>query len=219
MSAVVASPSKCPHCSLPLPEPSAPQRDRYPQMHAQVILEHGARRKAYRKDDLQNLSGTELIDILRRDLGWASPSRPCQELWDAFIRARFQGDADNAAGASLTMNTWAGLLHNITVIFIEPETARPSGEPAALPQEGLRAHRAEADKIQHEDKIIQTSALGGTKGKVCAMLRGLFIHLLVLIFALGALFVYVAARRGYCEMVEVAVLEQRIPMCRFPIPL
>ena len=61
------------------------------------------------------------------------------------------GDSDDAAGATLTMATWAGLLHNISVIYVERERA-PEGEWELVSESG------EPLKAESKERTVQATA-------------------------------------------------------------
>ncbi|KAL1744318.1 hypothetical protein HDZ31DRAFT_74328 [Schizophyllum fasciatum] len=199
-------PLKCATCGA-VSAPSTSQRDRYPQLHAQIILQHDVHRKAYRKDEVQDLSGSEIIDLFCRELSWKAPSLAPEAIWSKYIRARFLGDADDAAGATLSMATWAGLLHNISVIYVDRELSRcPEGEWEMVPECG------ESAKVECKDKGVQTSPGVQPSGKLCTIVRYLFFYVLAVLLTLLIGFAYVAPSRAYCEMVEVSP-QQRVPRC------
>ncbi|KAI4518089.1 hypothetical protein K525DRAFT_259971 [Schizophyllum commune Loenen D] len=172
---------KCPNCGAPTTVPSTPQRDRYPQLHAQIILQHDTHRKAYRKDELQDLSGAK------------------------FIRARFVGDSDEAAGATLTMATWAGLLHNISVIYVERERVS-EGEWELVSENG------ELLKAESKERAVQATTGAQRSSRLWTVMRYILFYLLAVLITLLIGFACVAPSRAYCQMVDVSP-QQRVPRC------
>ncbi|KAI5825840.1 hypothetical protein K523DRAFT_375397 [Schizophyllum commune Tattone D] len=196
---------KCPNCGAPTTVPSTPQRDRYPQLHAQIILQHDTHRKAYRKDELQDLSGAELIDLICCDLSWKTPSLAPETLWEKFIRARFVGDSDEAAGATLTMATWAGLLHNISVIYVERERVS-EGEWELVSENG------ELLKAESKERAVQATTGAQRSSRLWTVMRYILFYLLAVLITLLIGFACVAPSRAYCQMVDVSP-QQRVPRC------
>ena len=85
-------------------------------------------------------------------------------LWQKFIRARFVGDSDDAAGATLTMATWAGLLHNISVIYVERERA-PEGEWELVSESG------ELLKAESKERAVQATAGAQRSSRLWTVMR------------------------------------------------
>ena len=85
-------------------------------------------------------------------------------LWEKFIRARFVGDSDDAAGATLTMATWAGLLHNISVIYVERERAS-EGEWEFVSESG------ELLKAESKERAVQATAGAQRSSRLWTVMR------------------------------------------------
>lgn len=85
-------------------------------------------------------------------------------LWEKFIRARFVGDSDDAAGATMTMATWAGLLHNISVIYVERERA-PEGEWELVSESG------ELLKAESKERAVQATAGAQRSSRLWTVMR------------------------------------------------